>query len=125
MVIGVVLRLGDGAEHDALGSGDSDVPMLLPGGLLGVVPQLHHLPCLAESSDQGSDASGVVVPAPSIHVGAVVDDERGVANAVLRVENVLVSGSAGHDVSWLVGKRLEKDCLFRERIENLFCEEEG
>ena len=99
MVVGVVLCLGDGAEHLALGSGDGDVPMLLPGGLLGVVPQLHHLPCLEQSSDEGSDASGVVVPAPSVHVGAVVDDERGVALAVLGVESVLVSGSAGHDWS--------------------------
>jgi hypothetical protein len=70
--------------------------VLVPGGFLGVVPQLHHLTCVAEGGEQGGDASGVVVPASSVHVGPVVEDHGGLPLPVEGVENVLVGGSARH-----------------------------
>ena len=95
-----VRRTGRGAKRAAACLVvDGDPAVVLPGGLLGVVLQLHVEAHGEERAHELVHPSRVVVPAPSVHVGAVRHGERRGALRLARVQGVVHVGSgvlAGH-----------------------------
>ena len=62
--------------HDLLAvNRDGGPAVRLPGGLLGVVLQLDVDALARQPIDEGLDAACVVVPAPSVHVGAELNGD--------------------------------------------------
>ena len=66
--------------------------------LLGIVLQLNVYASREQSLNEGSDASGVVVPSASVHIGAVFqsDRRRVLIGDVQSVELVVRRVGAGH-----------------------------